>query len=67
MKVLLRGVLIDRLPALDAVELGGCSFFASLGESYWSRVVRIPIRYCGRLSSALVNPIATVIGSCLRL
>lgn len=27
-KVLLRGVLIDRLHALDAVELGGCSFFA---------------------------------------
>ena len=24
-KLLLRGVLIDRLPALDAVELGGCS------------------------------------------
>ena len=43
-KVLLRGVLIDRLPALDAVELGGCSFFASLGESYWRRAVRIPIR-----------------------
>ena len=43
MKVLLRGVLIDRLPALDAVELGGCSFFTSLGESYWRHAVRIPI------------------------
>ena len=43
-KVILHGVLIDRLPALDAVELGGCSFFASLGESYWHRVIRIPIR-----------------------
>ena len=44
MKVLLRGVLIDRLPALDAVELGGCSFFVSLEESYWHHDIRILIR-----------------------
>ena len=34
MKLLLHGVLINRLPVLDAVDLGGCSFSASLGESY---------------------------------
>ena len=45
-KALLRGVLIDRLPALDAVELGGCSFFVSLEESYWRHVIRIPNSCC---------------------
>ena len=31
-RVLLCEVLIDRLPVLDAVEFGGCSFSTSLGE-----------------------------------
>ena len=37
-KVLLRGVLIDCLPALDAVELGGCSSRVSRSH------IRIPIQ-----------------------
>ena len=45
LKLLLLGVLVDRLVALDAVECSGLCFpsFASLGESCWCRAA--PIRW----------------------
>jgi len=41
-KLLLHGVLIDCLVALDAVELGWL-FFQSLGGSYLHRAISVPI------------------------
>ena len=82
-KVLLHGVLINRLPVLDAVELGGCSSlvlrshigvvpFVFQSNSCCRRTGHLRAhvnsnRYCGWLSFALVNLIDTVICSRLRL
>ena len=46
LKLLLLGVLVDRLVALDAVEVVGCILsFVSLGEICWHRAA---LRFAGR-------------------
>ena len=59
LKLLLLGVLVDRLVALDAVEVVGCILsFASLGESCWRRAA---LRFAGR---TYVLPGSAVLMTC---
>ena len=57
-KLLLQRFLINRLPVLDAVELGWL-FFASLGGSYLRSIVPVPLRclFANRGESCCHHPV----------